>query len=268
MTRLLKSDFYALFKDRSTITTIIVIAGYSVLMILLSMGATSGLGGEGLPTGEQFVQTAASLMSDIAIFIPILVGVVATRDFKNGTIRNKVLIGKRRSLIFLSRLIVSLVYGFICYFVYFFVSSMVGTMIGGYSENGLTSELFAKAVVLFFIGLLHYTTIITVIVFIAFSLKKSIWTTLFSVAMFMSSMFILMVILFSATDLSNVNEVFVFLLTLTPAYQNMLITEMLPLAGTPLIPSYTTVVLFVSNIVYILGFSGLGILIFSKSDLK
>lgn len=118
MNKLLKADFYSLLKSKLTYILLIICAFVSLLSIfayvainaLLKTELFEGAEIEGF-VGLFNVKTISfgnfQLSNNIGLIIPIFAGIFTMSDIRHGTIRNKIIIGKKRTEIYLSHLIVS-----------------------------------------------------------------------------------------------------------------------------------------------------------------
>lgn len=112
-TNLLAADFYRAKKDRGLLVTLIVLLGISLFFIVLVASAAR------LITGEGFSITTRAMLGELAVvnvfgsgtlvFIAAIgIGIFNGGEFSFNTIRNKIVAGNSRTKIYLSQLIVNL----------------------------------------------------------------------------------------------------------------------------------------------------------------
>ena len=117
MKRLLKADLYRVMKSRLSLIALILAVAFPVLVVLLyaGMGVITGLD-EGLEeTGALFnansiIGSVYSLSNNIGLVVPAFAGILVCTDYTNGTLRNKVIAGNRRTEIYFSHLLVSILF--------------------------------------------------------------------------------------------------------------------------------------------------------------
>ena len=111
MTKLMKSDFKRVFKDKLFLIVCILALVFAVITPLLylvlmgSMGELDEISKEmlsGYITAKGQFFSAFSFGNNLGLIAPLLIGIVLFKDFNFGTIRNKIIAGYSRSTIFLS----------------------------------------------------------------------------------------------------------------------------------------------------------------------
>jgi len=272
MRNLLKADFFSLFKSKLTYVVLGICAGVPLLTLLLYFGLNEAA--KNLSEGELFESlfkardlmfSTFSLSSNVGLVIPIFTGILVMADIRNGTVRNKIIIGKSRTKIYFSQLIVSVSFCVAMSLVSFLVMTS-GSLIFfkyGYTFNASEAWNFSKALI---IGVLSFIYVATLATFIALSTKSMPLTIVFT--------------LLVVVGLSLVCS----LAFLVPEDSNYIyIFYLLPTFGASSISSSTLSLLtgsndLLSNKVFffclgsLLGFStfntALGIFIFNKADLK
>ena len=272
MRSLLRADFFSLFKSKLTYIVFGICAGIPILVTLLYFGlakATESLGGEDivieLVHGRDLMFSTFSLSSNIGLVIPIFCGILLMQDLRNGTVRNKIVIGKSRTKIYFSHLIVSVAFCVVMSVVSFLMMTS-GSLIFfkyGYTFDGAEAWNFAKALI---VGILTFAYVATLATFIAMSTKSTGMTIVFTL--------ILVVGLSLVCSLAIV---------VPEDSKYLYIFYSLPTYGAATISSNTLSVFgggseLLSNKEFffclgsLLGFSvlntGLGILLFNKTDLK
>lgn len=137
MAELLAEGYRRLFKGKRFYIVMGVIAAIAVLFTLLYHfinSMASGLIGGGLDEGIP----ADPLLFDCIGVMPLLVGIAAgmliVQDFRNNTIRNKVIVGHSRVKIYLANWIVSVTVMLIYMAVYLVIAAALGGIILGFKE--------------------------------------------------------------------------------------------------------------------------------------
>ena len=184
MRSLLKADFFALLKSKLTYVVLFICLGFPILMVLIDLGLAKVIvdvsqefeGEMPLSISDMFsvkgiTFSAFNLTSNIGLIVPIFVGIITMADIRNGTIRNKVIIGKNRTQIYLSHLIVSMAFCvgmiFISFLMFFGMSSIFFKY--GAEVNGAAVLDFFKCLV---IGLLTFAYVASLSTFLALSTKS------------------------------------------------------------------------------------------------
>ncbi len=117
MKNLLKADIYRMLKSRLTFVALILVLAFPVLMVLLYLGINALAGVEeemgevrALISANTLIGSVYSLTNNVGLVIPAFAGILVCSDYMNGTLRNKVIAGNRRSEIYLSHLVTSILY--------------------------------------------------------------------------------------------------------------------------------------------------------------
>lgn len=115
MSKLLKADFYHMRKSRLTLIALILAVAFPVLIVVLfsGMDLMAGLGGSddgSLFTANYIISSVFSLTNNLGLVLPVFAGIIVCMDLSNGTLRNKVIAGNRRSAIYLSHLLISMLF--------------------------------------------------------------------------------------------------------------------------------------------------------------
>lgn len=126
MGRLLKLDFRRYFKDRSFYIVLFIVLAISYFLIqsnIMSYAQISdGHGGYSIirfETGRDLLAKSQNYLGANPVFLfLILVVSLMSRDFQQGTIRNKIIAGHSRFQIYLSNLIVNLTFIFLALLLY------------------------------------------------------------------------------------------------------------------------------------------------------
>ncbi len=111
MISLLKTDLKRILKDKLFIITLIIAVVLSCTTPLLYKimpveGMEEMFSAFGIDmTGKSVFFQCFSPSSDAGLIVPILIGIILFKDYSYGTIRNKIIIGKKRSSIYFSSFI-------------------------------------------------------------------------------------------------------------------------------------------------------------------
>ena len=112
MTNLIKSSLYKLIRDWTFRITLIVGAALSVFMCLMYAGIDAlGTGTIGeMCNGYQFYTSSLSPTQNFGLTVPINLIVFTIGEFNCGTIRNKIIAGNKKSLIYISLIITGIIF--------------------------------------------------------------------------------------------------------------------------------------------------------------
>ena len=273
MRSLLKADFFSLLKSKITYVVLGICVGAPILVILLYLGlgmaTRSVTEGEidvaSIINGRDLMFSTFSLSSNAGLIIPIFAGILVMADIRNGTVRNKVIIGKSRTKIYFSQLIVSVSFCVAMILVSFLVTCGGGLIFFkyGYPWNGAEAWNFAKALI---IGLLTFAYVASLATFIALSTKSMPLTIVFTLLIVVG-----LSLICSLSFLVPEDSKYIYIFYFMPTY------GVSNIANGSLAFILETSELLTNKVFYfslgsLLGFSALntalGILIFNKADLK
>ena len=271
MRSLLKADFFSLFKSKITYVVLFICIGAPLLVVLLYFGinqaANSFSGSDDFVSmfkARDLMFSSFSLTQNIGLIIPIFTGILVMADIRNGTVRNKIIIGKSRTQIYFSQLIVSVLFcvsmGLVS-----FLSTAGGSLIFfkyGYTFDGAEFWNFSKALI---VGILTYAYVATLATFIALSTKSMPLTIVFTLIVVVG-LSLVCSLAFLVPEDSN----YIYIFYLMPTYGTSQISSSLAvLSGSS---ELLTNKIFFFCLGSLLGFSAintaLGVLIFNKADLK
>ena len=273
MRSLLKADFFSLLKSKITYVVLGICIGAPILVILLYLGL--GIATKAITEGEDIVVefirgrdlmfSTFSLSSNAGLIIPIFAGILIMADIRNGTVRNKVIIGKSKTKIYFSQLIVSISFCVAMILVSFLVTVGGGLIFFkyGYKFDGAEAWNFFRALI---IGLLTFAYVASLSTFIALSTKSMPLTIVFTLLVALG-----LSLICSLSFLVPEGNKLIYVFYLMPTYGVSMISSstiaLLSGEGTLL-----TNEIFIYCLISLLGFSvintALGILIFNKADLK
>ncbi|MBQ6430919.1 MAG: ABC transporter permease [Oscillospiraceae bacterium] len=193
MKNLLKADSFYLRKSRLTLIALILAVAFPILTALLYWGLSVLTERENiLFSANNMISSVFSLTSDLGLVLPVFAGVFVCQDFSNGTLRNKVIAGNRRSAIYLSHLLVSMAFLLAVIAIYAVVTTALallffpfkwdssrdlGLEITYFVSYGLTSFVFIATVSTMFAMILRRsapTIILTIVFSIVLAMVNSI----------------------------------------------------------------------------------------------
>ena len=195
------------------------------------------------------------IMYFIGIAISIFTSLFVGTDFSDGTIRNKIIIGKRRVIIYFSNLITSVFVGLIYFLLYFFIFTIVGNFL--FSSLNIPSEVLLY---LFFDCIFIIAVLSSIFTFISMLIPNKTYSAVASILLiFWLIVFgaIIQQKLISATGFEK--EIYQFLYDILPTGQGLQIAS-LKAINYKIFPIYSFLLMLMINF--------LGILKFNKKELK
>lgn len=182
MNKLIKSSLYKLIRDWTFKITLIIGAILALFMCLIYLGidiisgnfTTECIGD--MCNGFTFYTSALSPTQNFGLTVPINLIVFTIGEFSCGTIRNKIIAGNKKSSIYLSLIITGIIFTLSLMFIYYALSVGIASAIGGF--KGLDKETFDTMVdkkVLYqypLIGLSTYIFIVTFAVLVSTSIRN------------------------------------------------------------------------------------------------
>lgn len=173
MTKLIKSSLYKLLRDWTFKITLIVGAALAVFMCLIYLGIDLlGVGELGnMCNGYQFYTSSLSPTQNFGLTVPINLIVFTIGEFNCGTIRNKIIAGNKKTLIYLSLIITGIIFTLTLMFVYFGLSVGLATLIGGFKGtlNKINTDLLYQYPIM---GLCTYIFIVTFAILVSASIRN------------------------------------------------------------------------------------------------
>ena len=201
MSRLLKADLYHLRKSRLTLIALILAAAFPVLIVLLYKGINllSGFdeisGGASLFSANNVIGTVFSLTNNIGLVLPVFAGIIVCLDLSNGTLRNKVIAGNRRSAIYLSHLLISMLFLVVVIAVYAIVTTALALLFFPFSRDA-AMNLGLEIVYFLVYGLASFAFIATVTTMVALTFRSVaptiIITIVFSIVLYLLNTVLMM----------------------------------------------------------------------------
>ena len=168
MANLLAEGYRRLFKGKRFYIVGIVLIGLTILLTFMYLMINKMMSSQDV---EEFKMTADSLLmamnGDMPLFIGITAGMLIVQDFRNNTIRNKVIIGHSRTNIYLANWIVSVSVMLIYMFAFYITVLIFGAIMLGFEEFPSTA---------IFVNMLHSLAIqlavTSLIVFLCNTMKN------------------------------------------------------------------------------------------------
>lgn len=194
MSRLLKADIYRVVKSRLSLIALILAAAFPVLIVLMYAGirAIGGmddpeLGMDMLFNANSIIGSVYSLSNNIGLVVPAFAGILVCMDYSNGTLRNKVIAGNRRSAIYLSHLIVSILFSVIIITIYAAVTAGLALLFFPFRTEGF--ENLGQEILYFVVnGTMTFVFMATFTTMLAMVTRNAaptiIFTVVFAIALF------------------------------------------------------------------------------------
>ncbi len=188
MKRLLKADIYRMLKSRLTMVALILVAAFPVLLVLMYVGINA-LAGIGMEDGEEAVSlftantivgSAYSLTNNIGLVIPAFAGILVCSDYTNGTLRNKVIAGNRRTDIYFSHLLTSIIFSVVMITLYAAVTTGLSLLFFDFKKD---PSVNMGLEILYFVlyGTMSFVFMATLSTMLAMVLRNIAPTIIFSV---------------------------------------------------------------------------------------
>ena len=162
MINLIKCELYRFFRSKQCLVLCILAGSFAIIVALLEFVLKTELakladiyGGEISMDFSAFGRMCSSLSAGalFGILLPILASIILSSDFRNGTVRTKIICGIPKSKIYLADYIASLIFMTILMFGYgilsllfsliFFQPIPAGVVVGEYVGNIFLNILFA-----------------------------------------------------------------------------------------------------------------------------
>ena len=273
MSRLLKADLYRVVKSRLSLIALILALAFPVLIVFMYVGmqAISGfdaeLGIESLFNANTLIGSVYSLSNNIGLVIPTFAGILVCSDFSNGTLRNKVVAGNRRSAIYLSHLIVSILFSTVVITIYAAVTTGLTLLFfpfrtEGFDNLGREILFFVVNGTMAFVFMATFTTMLAMVT--RSTAPTIIFTVVFTIALFAVNSVIMLI------DYEKFRYAVYFIPTFGSNFFGMNSFSLLGLFGET--PSVSKELIFSESMLSYLFFGTLhtviGMIAFQKRDLK
>ena len=271
MIGLLKADFYRVRKSKLTLVILILCVAFPLFITLMYLGINAltgdALGDETLFSANTLMDSAFSLTNNIGLVIPAFAGILVCSDISNGTLRNKVISGNRRVQIYLSHLIVSIV--FCVFMIFLYTAATTGFALLFFPFESDPSKDMTKQILYWAVnGVMTFVYIATVSTFLAMSLRNVAPTIIFTLVLSLALTAVSSVVSFLDT------EKFKYLVYLIPTYSSSSfglssLNLMALLGGGPTVSIDTVFLLgLLSFVIFGVLNTVLGIVFFCRKDIK
>lgn len=167
MLRIMYASLYKLFRDTTFKITLIVGVSLAILTNLLYFAISEIADielGSMLFSGETALINSLNPTSNFGLMVPVNLVVFTIGEFTNGTIRNKIIAGHKKSSIYLSLLATGFIFTTILMVAYCFLSWAFGSLLGGVHAEGVSAETIGYIILY---GFFSYVFIMTASVFVA-----------------------------------------------------------------------------------------------------
>ena len=193
MSSLLRADIYRMRKNRLTFVSLILVLGVPVLITLMYLGiqalfsldADIGEAMDGsvqLFSANSLISSAYSLTNNIGLVIPAFAGILVCTDYSNGTLRNKVIAGNKRTAIYFSHLVTSILFSVVMITIYAAVTTILALIFFKFNKEGL--EPLAREIIYFVVnGTLSFVFMATVSTMLAMVLRSIAPTLIFTIVL-------------------------------------------------------------------------------------
>ena len=274
MSRLLKADLYRVLKSRLTMIALILAFAFPVVMVLLYVGirAMAGLGEDVFGSSMLFnantvIGSAYSLTNNIGLVIPAFAGILVCADYSNGTLRNKIIAGNRRTEIYLSHLLVSILFTVAIITIYAAMTTALSLLLLPFNRDPsmqLGREIF------YFVayGTMTFVFIATVSTLLAMTLRSIAPTIIFTLVLAMVLLAAGSVL--SLVDYSDYQYLVYFIPTFGANFFNLSSGSLFGILSSSAEQSVATI--FAEGMLSYLFFgavnTAIGLLVFNKRDIK
>lgn len=264
MKNILKASIFKLFKDKTFRVTLIVGGVLAIVLSLLYFSINQSSGGKAnIGSGGYMLVTSFTPTTNFGLAIPINLIILIIGEFTFGTIRNKVIVGYRKSYIYFSLFIVGLIFTACLLLLYTGLSVILGCLINGGWGNVISGEDAAKFIL---VGLIAYLFVTSLTLFFA-SLTRH------QGAAIGLTVFVLMVCMIGAlagVATANTEEAIKLNMWINPLFIESMTTigGVLPFPVHDILQGDFLAAAIVSPLIYGAIFYFLGSYIFSHRDLK
>ena len=248
MVNLLAEGYRRLFKGKRFYIVLAVIVGVAAFILTIVTILSNAFDDSASPKADGMLFMMTGTMP---LLISITAGLLIVQDFRNNTIRNKIIIGHSRTNIYLASLIVSITVAVIYQLAFWLTVIGLGAILMGF-ETFPSKAVFVNMLVALAIQL----AFTAVIVFLCNSMKN--------VGGFVISLTMHYIVSMLSAFLFFVKseKVQQLIMELVPSYQVNIVEY-----GYTEVPEHLPVILLADLAIFVVATIG-GILIFNKSDLK
>lgn len=269
MSKLIKANFYRLFREKSLIVSLIVIFSMALLSTLSikvvndvfsKIDDLKEFASALSLDGKTIFLNSLSVTNNFGLLCPVFVAIYVCKDYQYGTIRNQIISGHSRTEIYLSSLIVSVIYGAFLFFLNSIVNLIIGSIFGGFdsSTNGFDFLFVIKSLSL---SLLIMIVMITFTHFLCLLTKNLALSIIFCIV----SSFVLSIFSVVVGFQDIIPTWLMYIISIIPTVQNSLIIGN-ALNDTSL--SFLPLLIIFTEALYIVLISYFGIKIYKRSEIK
>ena len=135
MNNIIKSSLFKLTKDLTFRITLIIGAALAIFLNLLNFGldALVDLSSHTFCNAPSMLISSLSPAQNFGIAVPINLAVFTVNEFNHGTIRNKIIAGHKKSEIYISLLLIGLIFTFSLMIVYSAISTLFAGILSGFA---------------------------------------------------------------------------------------------------------------------------------------
>ena len=258
MVQLIKADLFKALKSKLSLINLIIAVSMPLFMVLLYYFFGKLLGDDfGIAfNARSLIYSCFSISNNIGLAVPVFSAILVSLDLNNGSLRNKVIAGKKRTDIYLSHLIVSIIYNVTFMLLYFVVTTLFSLIFLDYGVKFAGEEVksfFYMALT----GLLTFAFLATITTFFALSMNSIAPAIIFTLV----TNVLLMSIGAGISFVLDPEKFYRFFIYAFPTFTNT-VSSMMSLDSEAFFVGISSYALFGgANIV-------LGLLVFNKKDLK
>jgi len=136
MKNIIKSALFKLIKEKTFYVTLIIGGILAVLLPLLYYALQKDGGvGLNLCNGTTFLFMSSSPVQNFGITVPVNLSILIVGEFTFGTIRNKIIVGYRKSYVYFSLFLVGVIFTIALMTLYTALSVAISSIIGGFDPS-------------------------------------------------------------------------------------------------------------------------------------
>lgn len=147
MRNLLSSEFHRLWKNKVFWVGTVAMLAISVVVILSGSRQAATMMAQGY--AQSLDEFYFSLAPTIGLFCAVFIGLFIGTEHSEGTIRNKIVVGRTRTEIYLSNYLVCFTAG-VCFVAAWMIGGLVGIPTLGFEKLGTEATLIYVAIAIFF----------------------------------------------------------------------------------------------------------------------
>lgn len=187
MKQLLKADLFRVYKSMLSRIALILALAFPVLIALMFLGfraiaeIDSAMDGDMLFNANTILGSVYSLSNNIGLVVPAFAGILVCTDCTSGTLRNKVIAGNRRAAIYLSHLIVSILFSVVIITIYAAVTAGITLLFFPFSWDADALDLGREIVCFIANGTMTFVFMATFTTMLAMIFRNAAPTIIFTV---------------------------------------------------------------------------------------